>query len=248
MEQLILKAAPRQLLGKKVKTLRGKGQIPAILYGRNFQSLPLALDKGELAKISEQAGESTLIDLEAPGQKPMKVLIRHIQNDPVSDNPLHVDLYKVDMEQEIETEIPLEFVGTSAAVEELEGNLITNKNSIEVECLPDKLVSKIEVDISPLKTFEDLILVKNLKIPAGIKVLEEIDDVVAQVTPPRSEEELEAMKTETAAEAEKAQIETMEAQAESEKAKVTEAEGKTETGAEEKTTQETEGKEKKDNK
>jgi len=178
MEQLNLKAAPRELLGKKVKILREKGQIPAILYGRNFQSLPLALDKGELAEISGQAGESTLIDLEVPRQKPMKVLIRHIQKDSVSDNPLHVDLYKVDMGQEIETEIPLEFIGTSAAVEELEGNLITNKNSIKVECLPDKLVSKIEVDISPLKTFEDLILVKNLKIPEGIKVLEEIDDVV----------------------------------------------------------------------
>lgn len=237
MEQLNLKAAPRELLGKKVKILREKGQIPAILYGRNFQSLPLALDQGQLAKISDQAGESTLIELETPGQKPMKVLIRHIQKDPVTDNPLHVDLYKVDMSEKIETEIPLEFIGTSTAVEELEGNLITNKNSIEVECLPDKLVSKIEVDISPLKTFEDLILVKNLKIPEGIKVLEEIDDVVVQVTPPRSEEELEAMKTETAAEAEKAQIETMEAQAESEKKKETEAEGETETGAEKKTAQ-----------
>src|SRR4030042_7182123 len=106
MEQLILKAAPRELLGKKVKTLREKGQIPAILYGRNFQSLPLALDKGELTKISGQAGESTLIDLEVPRQKPMKVLIRHMQKEPASDNPLHVDLYKVDMGQEIETEIP----------------------------------------------------------------------------------------------------------------------------------------------
>jgi large subunit ribosomal protein L25 len=229
MEQPTLKAEPRDILGKKVKILRGKDQIPAILYGRNFPSQPLVLSASEVRRITQEAGEATLINLEVPGQKPMKVLIRHLQKDPVKDHLIHLDLYKVDMSQTIQTEIPLEFIGTSAAVEELEGNLITNKTSVEVECLPEKLVSQIEVDISPLKTFEDLILVKDLKIPEGIKVLDDPETVVAQVTPPRSEEELAALEEEAkaAATTEKEQIETMEQAAEAEteaKAKAEEAE------------------------
>jgi large subunit ribosomal protein L25 len=190
------------------------------LYGAKFETLALTIPKRDFSEISTKAGEATIINLEVPGKEPFKVLIRHIQHHPVTDDLVHVDLYKVDMKKTIQTEIPLEFIGISPAVEELEGNLITNKDSIKVECLPDKLVSKIEVDVSRLKTFQDLIHVRDLPIPEGIKILDEADDVVAQVTEPRSEEELEAMEEEakTAAEAEKAQIEDIEAKAEAEKA------------------------------
>lgn len=230
MEQLKLKATERKLLGKKVKVLRNNNQLPAVLYGRKFQTVPLTLDRKEFLKIAATAGEATLIDIEIADQKtgePIKALIRDIQRDPVKDDFIHVDLYKVDMQEKIETEIPLEFSGTAPAVEELEGNLITPKTSIKVKCLPDKLVSQIEVDTGVLKTFEDLIHVKDLNIPEGIEVLDESEDVVAQVTPPRSEEELEALEKEakTAAETEKEQIEGIEATAEAEKsAKETEEE------------------------
>lgn len=227
MEELTLKALPRKLLGKKVKNLRRDGQLPAVLYGRNFASQSLIIPQKEFTLIASQAGEATIINLQIDGKDSAKILIRKIQKDPVSDEILHVDLYKVDMNQEIQTEIPLEFIGVSAAVEELEGNLITNKDSIKVECLPDKLVSKIEVDISALKTFEDLIHIKDLNIPEAIKVLDEPDMIIAQVTPPRSEEELVALEeeTKTAAETEKAKIEGIEAEAEAEKAAKTTEEG-----------------------
>lgn len=241
MEQLTLKAIPRDLKGKKVKKLRLEGQIPAVLYGKKFQSLALTLSKKEFVDISSEAGEATIINLNIPGKEEAKVLIRHLQKDPVTDDLIHVDLYKVDMTQEIQTEIPLEFIGIAPAVGELEGNLITNKDSVKVECLPDKLVSKIEVDISVLKTFDDLIHVKDLKVPEGIKVLDEPETIVVQVTPPRSEEELAAMEEESkaAAETEKAQIEGIEAATEVEKAKETIEEGEeapAETASQEKQT------------
>jgi len=217
MEQINLKAIPREIIGKKVKVLRSKGQIPAVLYGRNFNSTPLLLDKAEFERVFPEAGSSMIVNLEISNKGIEKILIREPQKDPVTDQILHVDLYRVDMTKKIHTEIPLKFVGTSAAVEELEGNLISNKDSLEVECLPDKLVSEIEVDITPLKTFEDLIKVKNIKAPEGIKVINDPEEIIAQVTPPRSEEELEAMEQEAAAEAEKAGIENIEAVAEKEK-------------------------------
>ena len=215
--ELILKASPREILGRKTKNLRKNGQIPAILYGRNFKNIPLSLDAAEFDKVFNTAGGSTLVALETKGQEPVKILIHEPQRDPVTDKIIHADLYKVDMTQEIHTEIPLEFMGTSPAVEDLEGNLITNKDALEVECLPDKLVSEIKVDISSLKTFENLIKISDLNIPEGIKILADPEEIVAQVTPPRSEEELEEMEKEAGAE-EKAQIENIEAQAEKEKA------------------------------
>lgn len=233
MEEVTLKATKREVLGKKVKSLRNEGLIPAVLYGRKSDPVSLTLNRKEFLHVNKIASEATLIDIQIPGSENIKALIRQIQRHPVSDEIIHVDLYQVDMTQEIETEIPFEFEGTSAAVEELEGNLITNKDSIKVKCLPNKLVSEIKVDISKLKTFEDLIHISDIIVPEGIVVLDDREEVVAQVTPPRSEEELEAMEAEAAADAEKTQIETMEAEAAAEKAdkeeaKEGEAEGLTE--------------------
>lgn len=224
MVNLTLKATIRDLLGKKVKNLRRDGQIPLVLYGRKFTALSLSADKNEFKKLSHQAGEATLINIEISGHETAKALIRQIQKDPVSDTVIHADLYKVDMSEEIETEIPLVFDGVAPAVSELEGNFITNKDAIKVKCLPDKLISEIKVDISTLKTFEDLIHVKDLDIPEGIKVLEETEDIIAQVTAPLSEEELEKIESGEAATGEKEQIENMEAKADLEKAEK-EAEG-----------------------
>lgn len=224
MENVYLKAQPREVLGKKVKKLRENGKIPAVLYGKEFDSLSLILDKTEYEKVLHDAGTSTIIDLEVEGKETFKILLHEPQCDPVSDKVLHADLYKVNMKEKIHTEIPLEFVGVSVAVVDLEGNLITNKDALEVECLPDKLVSEIKVDISKLKTFEDLIKVSDLDIPEGIEISADPEEIIAQVTPPRSEEELEAMEEEAAVDQEKAGIENLEAQAEAEKAEKAEGE------------------------
>ena len=182
METLTLKASPRELKGKKVKILRREGQIPAILYGRNFTSLPLVLSTKEFTEVGGQAGESTIINLDITGKEPAKVLIRKIQRDPVTDSLIHVDLYKVDMKQEIQTEIPLEFGGTAPAVEELEGNLITNKDSIRVECLPDKLPPQIEVDLSQIQEVGQAIYVKDIVLSADISVDNDPNQMVARVS------------------------------------------------------------------
>jgi large subunit ribosomal protein L25 len=118
------------------------------------------------------------------------------------------------MSEKITTAIPIEFIGESPAVKDLEGNLITSKDEIEVECLPGDLISEIKVDISALKTFDDMIHVKSLNLASTIEVLDDPEDIIAQVTPPRSEEELEQMETEAATDQEKEQIEKIEAEAE----------------------------------
>jgi len=217
VEKIILEADLREILGSKVKQLRSQGKIPANLYGRGFENLNLSLNKSVFEKILKDAGSSTIVDLVVKDKETYKILIHEPQRDPVTGQIIHADLYKVDMKQELQTEIPLDFVGESPAVEDLEGNLITAKDALEVKCLPDKLVSQIEVDISVLKTFDDAIKVEDIKVPEGIEVLNDLEEIVAQVTPPRSEEELEEMETEAGAE-EKAAIENIEAQGEADKA------------------------------
>lgn len=217
MGQTSLNASTRDIVGSKVKQLRKEDKLPAVLYGHETENINLTLDLNEFIKIFNQSGTSTIVDVNIDGKNPVKVLIHEPQRHPVTDQILHVDFYKVNMKEEIRTEIPLEFIGTSSAVEDLEGNLITNKDAVEVECLPDKLVQHIEVDISALKTFDDIIKVSDLTVPEGIKILNDSEEIIVQVTPPRSDEELAEMEEGTAADEEKAAIENIEAQAEAEK-------------------------------
>ena len=193
MLKISLKAEKRHLIGKKAKDLRAKGLIPLVIYGHGFKPENIEAAKNTFVKISQKAGSSNLVDLEIEKEKPIKVLIHDIQTHPVSDEIIHADLYRVRKDRKLRTQIPLHFTGKSRAVEDKEGNLITHKDSVEVEVLPDDLIDEIKVDISPLKTFDDSIKISDLDIPATIEVLDEKEDIVANVTPPRSEEELEAL-------------------------------------------------------
>jgi large subunit ribosomal protein L25 len=213
MKTIELNAKKREVTGKKVKTLREKGSIPAVMYGSDAKPQNLEINTKEFNKIYQEAGTSSLVDLKVDGTN-TKVLIHEPQMDPVKDVPIHVDLYKVKMSEKITTAIPIEFIGESPAVKDLEGNLITSKDEIEVECLPGDLISEIKVDISALKTFDDMVYVKSLNLPSTIEVLDDPEDIIAQVTPPRSEEELEQMEAEATTDQEKEQIEKIEAEAE----------------------------------
>ena len=211
-----LKAHKRIIIGKKVKKLRREGLIPAVIYGHKAKPENIAIDKSEFEKVFAQAGTSALVELSIEGKDKFKVLTHEPQLDPVRDNPLHVDFYRVRMDEKIKTEIPLEFTGESLAVEQLDGSLVTNRDAIEIECLPNDLVPEIKVDISTLKTFDDTILVKNLPVPPGIEILTEPEETIALVEPPRSEEEIAELE-ESAAEKEKEAIEKIEGETESEK-------------------------------
>ncbi|HOX40631.1 MAG TPA: 50S ribosomal protein L25 [bacterium] len=179
----------------KNNKLRRDGKIPVIVYGKNVENIPAVVNKLEFDRLYREAGTSNLIEFRF-GDKKFKTLINDIQVDPVTSYPIHVDFLKVNMKEKIHAEIPLEFVGESAAVMNLEGSLITPVDSIEVECLPGDLVSEIKVDISTLATFEDNIKVSDLVVPAGIEVLSDPDEIITFVQEPRSEEELEALETE----------------------------------------------------
>jgi large subunit ribosomal protein L25 len=195
MEAMKLTAQKREVQGKKVKALRKQGKIPAVLYGHQIEPINLTIDMLPLEKTYAAAGESTLVDLTIGQGEPVKVLIHDVQFDHITNKITHADLYQVRMDEKISTEITLKFVGEAPAVKELSGILVTNIHSLKVECLPQYLVHEIEVDLSSLKTLEDAIHVKDIKIPEGMTTHHDLNDAVILIQAPRSDKEMEDLQT-----------------------------------------------------
>ncbi len=193
MATYTLKVKKRELEGEKVSKLREQGLIPAVLYGHDIKNQNLSIAKNDFLKVYEQAGSSSLIDLQIDEAKPVKTLIQDFQINPLTDEIIHIDFYQIKEGEKITTTVELEFTGEAPAVKELGGVLVKNYYEIGIECLPKdlELIEKISVDLSVLKTFNDAIYIKDLQMPAEIKILEYPDQVVALVAPPREEEKEE---------------------------------------------------------
>ncbi len=183
---------------ENLNQLRRKGEVPAVLYGPGMdKNVNLKVNLVELHKVYEEAGESSFVDLQIDGGDPIKVLIKDVQLDSAHDNIIHADFYKVDMNKEITTYIPLEFVGESKAVKESGCLLIKNHEEVEVECLPANLVERLEVDLTLLNEPHSFVRFADLQLPAGIKVLHSAEDVIVTAVPKETQkEEPEAEKEE----------------------------------------------------
>lgn len=175
-------------MGKKNKALREKGLIPAVVYGSAEKSQPIEIELKNFEKVWREAGESSLIDLEVDGDK-KNVLIKEVRLDPVSDKPTHADFYAVRMDKPIQAMVPIEFIGESPAVKNQGAILVKVAHELEVEALPANLPPHFEVDVSSLEKFDDRFLVKDLKLPEGVKVFANPEDVIALAEEPKAEEE-----------------------------------------------------------
>ncbi len=195
MEQIAIQATKRDVTGKRVKTLRNAGKLPAVLYGHNVENQQLEINERDFAKAFRAAGESTIVNLIVDG-KTQPVLIHDVQNHYLNDQPIHVDFYAVNMTEKIKVNIPIHFVGESQAVKAMGGTLVKNLSEVEVECLPTDLPQAFEVDISVLNTFEDAIRLSDLKVGSKVQIIGNLEEQIANVVPPRSEEEMAALNEE----------------------------------------------------
>lgn len=214
MDKLVLQASPRTVVGKKVRALRQAGKLPAVLYGHDLKPQSLELDAHDFGKIFADSGQNTILDLKIAGLgNDYNVLVHEVDRDPVHDVILHVDLYRVKMDEEIRTHIPLHFTGESTAVFQDGGSLLTNLEELEIETLPAHLPANIEVDISVLDDFEKTITVADVTVPDQVKILNDPEELIAKVEPPRSDEELAELDSEIIEELPEGAIEGDEAEA-----------------------------------
>ncbi|MBI5401428.1 50S ribosomal protein L25 [Candidatus Wolfebacteria bacterium] len=179
----------REIFGKKVKSLRNEGLIPAELYGHKLENVHLSVAEKDLSKTYKEAGESTVINLIFDSKK-IPSLIYYIDVNPISGKFSHVDFYAVKMDEKIRTEVPLNFIGESPAVKG-GGILVKSMHEIEIEALPADLPNHIDVDLSGLVEIHNTIHVGDLKIGNKIKILVEPETAVATVIEPVKEEVVE---------------------------------------------------------
>ena len=203
-----LAAEPRDIVGKKVATLRRDGRLPAVVFGHGLDSTSVSIDTHDFEQLRRHAGPNALVDLSIDGKKSQPVLIYGVQVHPVTRRPLHVDLFIVKMTEELTVDVPLIATGTSVAVVDEGGTLLHGLESVRIRALPDHLPQSIHYSIDSLATFDDQIHVSDLVIPADATLLNDPTEVVAKVLPPRVEEVVEA--PEAAAEGEEGAAEDAE--------------------------------------
>lgn len=182
----MLKLAATARKGSNNQNLRKEGFIPAVFYGRKEKSTPIALKEREFSSVWKKAGETSIVTLEAPG-KTLTVLIHDVAVDPVRGTPIHADFYVVEADQALEVAVPLEFVGVSPAVKDLGGTLVKALHEVTVEALPANLPHSIEVDIASLSTLESQLHVSDIKLPSGVKMVTDADEVVAAIAVAKEE-------------------------------------------------------------
>lgn len=211
------------------KQVRRAGFVPGILYGHGVEPFQLAVNARDFGKLLPRASSSTLVTLTLPGAEPRHVLIQEVQRNPITGEPSHVDFHQVKLTEKIRAKVPLKAIGVSPAVKDQGGILVQSIAEVEVSALPQSLPGEITVDLTQLRTFEDRITVADLQIPADVELHGRVEDVVAVVASPRSEEELKAeleTPVETAAAAEvKTEAEVKKAAEEVKKAEGEKAEG-----------------------
>lgn len=161
--------------------------MAAVVYGQSLENILIKIRVNDFIKVYEKAGESNLINLEVEGKGNFQVLLKEVQRNVLKGFPIHADFFKVDMNKELNAEIPLEFIGESKAVKEQGALLNKSIDEVSVECLPQDLVDHIDIDISVMENVGDVIFIKDIKVPKGIKILNHSEDVVATVSEPEEE-------------------------------------------------------------
>ncbi|PIE70543.1 MAG: 50S ribosomal protein L25 [Deltaproteobacteria bacterium] len=177
MEAATIQAERRDKTGKGIcRALRREGKIPAVMYGPGVDPVGLSIDGRDFVnKIRNENILQSMIDL-VVDNTPEKTLIRDVQTDPLSGDPIHVDFYKVDMNRKVTTMVNVETEGKSVG-EEFGGLVQVIRRQLEVKCLPEDIPDVIKVNIEALN-IGDAIHVEEIEVDAGVELVHEVNFTV----------------------------------------------------------------------
>lgn len=188
MEEVVLKANHRNILGKQVKAIRREGRLPAVIYGHHIDPVSIELDLRETTKYLTGLAPSALVIVDVDGTQ-HRALVREKQRNKITGTLLHIDFLAVSMTEKLSAQVYMEIVGISPAIKDFNGVLVTGSDEVEVECLPQDLPERIVVDISGLAKIGDGIYIRDLVVPEGVKILADPDTMIALVTAQAAVEE-----------------------------------------------------------
>jgi len=186
-----LEAQPRVVTGKKVGQLRRDGLVPATIYGPKMQPVNIQMPYRVLELTLREAGGTALIDVTVDG-KTYSVLTREVQRHSIRRNIMHVDFFALDLTEKIRTDVPVQFIGESPAVQAKKGILMTAATMLTVEVLPANLMHFIEIDLSALKEPGAAVYVRDLDLGPNVAIVNDPEELIvriAQTSAARSEEE-----------------------------------------------------------
>lgn len=188
-ERVALEAETRIVADQKAKQLRRAGMIPAIIYGQGENTL-LKVDNLTLRRVLREAGTTNLIDINVGGAT-RTVVVKEVQSHVTRGDLIHVDFFEVDLKVKIVVDAILSPVGVAAPVVEGLGTTALVLYSVEIECMPEDMISQIEVDLGQIENPEDMIYVRDLPATPGVEILADPDAVVVrfEYTPIEEEEE-----------------------------------------------------------
>ncbi|HEX4755766.1 MAG TPA: 50S ribosomal protein L25 [Candidatus Dormibacteraeota bacterium] len=209
MATIELQATSREARGNHNRALRRTGKVPAVLYGHNVDPWPIEAEARVLRRVWMHAGRTQLVDLKVDGGRAQKVLVREMQVDPRTGNPIHADFFAVNLREKLTADVPVVIVGDSPAVVDAKiGTLQQLITSLRIECLPSDLPSQFNVDVSGLMEIDAGVHVRDIVLPEGVALVHiDVDELVVKVSALRlvTEEEVEAAEAAEAAEAEGAE-------------------------------------------
>jgi len=188
MERTNITGENRTEVGKgAARSLRRKNMIPAVIY-RAGDSFPVQFSRKELSRfINETAGEQIMVNLQFGDGSSRFALMKDYQTDPATGELLHADFFEVSLTEEVKVTVHVAIIGEPVGVRRDGGILQHLLREIEVECLPDKIPGRVEVDIANLEIGQS-VHVGDLKLGEGITVLSDPDGVIVNIVAPAVEE------------------------------------------------------------
>jgi len=184
--QVTLNTVTRTVLGKKVKKLRKEGNLPGNIFGNDFKSTAVSVKYADFTHVYKIVHETGIVYLKLDKDE-IPVMIKHIQRHPINSSAVHVDFRKVDLSKKIIAEVPVKVIGTSEAVTQKGGVLLTQSSHLSVEALPQDIPTTIEVDISSLKELGTDIKVGDLSKTNTYVITTDPGKVIVSVTAHKEE-------------------------------------------------------------
>lgn len=188
MERAVINATKRTVIGKQVKALRREGKLPAVMYGHHIQAIPISLDLRDATRTLQEMTSSSLVTLSLDGVEHL-ALVAEKQRDYIRGTLKHIDFHIVSLKEKVHAQVAIELIGLAPAVKNFNGTVITNMDSLEVECFPQDLPEKFVIDLSKLEKIGDNVLVRDVISSETIEVMEDPESVVVVVVGAEAEEE-----------------------------------------------------------
>ncbi|MFZ4815359.1 MAG: 50S ribosomal protein L25 [Phototrophicaceae bacterium] len=180
MADFQIEGQSRTVIGKKVKTIRNEGFVPAVIYGPRTEPVNIQLPYRPLERTLGKAGGTSLIDISIDG-KNFQVLALDVQRDILRQTIKHVDFLAIDESSKIVIDVPLTLVGESAAVTGRRGLMLVGPTSIKVEMTASSMINSIEIDLANYPNVGDSLYVRELNLGENRRPLNNPDEMILRI-------------------------------------------------------------------